>query len=57
MAIYLDCNATTPLEPAVLSLVNRFMEREYGNAASPIHDFGEFARMATEHAQIGRAHV
>lgn len=51
MAIYLDCNATTPLEPAVLSLVNRFMEREYGNAASPIHDFGEFARMATEHAR------
>lgn len=51
MSIYLDCNATTPLEPAVLTLVNRFMEREYGNAASPIHDFGAFARMATEHAR------
>jgi len=51
MAIYLDCNATTPLEPAVLSLVNRFMEREYGNAASPIHDFGTFAQMAVEHAR------
>ncbi|MGE0156888.1 MAG: cysteine desulfurase family protein [Geobacter sp.] len=51
MSIYLDCNATTPLEPAVLTLVNRFMEREYGNAASPIHDFGTFARMATEHAR------
>jgi len=51
MAVYLDCNATTPLEPAVLTLVNRFMERDYGNAASPIHDFGEFARMAVEHAR------
>jgi len=51
MAIYLDCNATTPMEPAVLALVNRFMERDYGNAASPIHDFGEFARMAVEHAR------
>jgi len=51
MAVYLDCNATTPLEPAVLALVTRFMERDYGNAASPIHDFGEFARMAVEHAR------
>lgn len=51
MAIYLDCNATTPLEPAVLALVNRFMERDYGNAASPIHDFGAFAQMAVEHAR------
>lgn len=51
MAIYLDCNATTPPEPAVLTLMHRFMERDYGNAASPIHDFGEFARMAVEHAR------
>jgi len=27
------------------------MERDYGNAASPIHDFGEFARMVVEHAR------
>jgi cysteine desulfurase len=50
-AVYLDCNATTPLEPAVLVLVNRFMERDYGNAASPIHDHGLFARTVVDHAR------
>lgn len=50
-AVYLDCNATTPLEPAVLAVVARFMERDFGNAASPIHDYGVFARMAVEHAR------
>lgn len=51
MAVYLDCNATTPQEPAVTALVQRFMEQHYGNAASPIHDFGEFARMSVDHAR------
>ena len=51
MAVYLDCNATTPLEPGVAALVARFMERDFGNAASPVHDFGIFARMAVEHAR------
>lgn len=51
MSVYLDCNATTPMEPGVLKLVQRFMERDFGNAASPIHDYGEFARMAVEHAR------
>lgn len=51
MAIYLDCNATTPIEPTVLALINRFLERDYGNAASPVHDYGVFARMAVEHAR------
>ena len=51
MPVYLDCNATTPIEPAVLEVVVRFMERDFGNAASPIHDFGTFARMAVEHAR------
>lgn len=51
MAVYLDCNATTPLEPAVKAVVMRFMERDIGNAASPIHDYGLFARMAVEHAR------
>lgn len=52
MAVYLDCNATTPVEPSVASLVMRFLEKEYGNAASPIHDYGLFARTAVEHARM-----
>ncbi|MGC9519413.1 MAG: cysteine desulfurase family protein [Desulfuromonadaceae bacterium] len=54
MPVYLDCNATTPVEPAVAALVTRFVQHEYGNAASPIHDYGMFARAAVEHA---RKHV
>ncbi len=56
MPIYLDCNATTPVEPAVARLAARFLEQDYGNPASPIHDYGLFARAAVEHAraQIGR---
>lgn len=52
MAVYLDCNATTPVEPSVASLVMRFLERDFGNAASPIHDYGLFARAAVEHARM-----
>ena len=52
MAVYLDCNATTPVEPSVASLVMRFLEKDYGNAASPIHDYGLFARAAVEHARM-----
>lgn len=51
MAIYLDCNATTPVEPSVGKLVTRFMEQDFGNAASPIHDYGVFALAAVEHAR------
>jgi cysteine desulfurase len=51
MAIYLDCNATTPIEPSVASVVRRFLEKDFGNAASPIHDYGVFALTAVEHAR------
>ncbi|MDO3377299.1 cysteine desulfurase family protein [Geoalkalibacter halelectricus] len=56
MPIYLDCNATTPVEPGVATLVKRFLEKDFGNPASPIHDYGVFARAAVDHArkQIAR---
>lgn len=31
--------------------MRRFVEQDYGNAASPIHDYGTFARMAVDHAR------
>lgn len=52
MPIYLDCNATTPMEPAVIERMQRFLTTDYGNAASPIHSFGEWARLAVEHARL-----
>lgn len=51
MTIYLDCNATTPVEPSVAATVLRFLEKDFGNAASPVHDYGMFARAAVEHAR------
>lgn len=57
MTIYLDCNATTPVEPSVAKLAARFLEQDFGNPASPIHDYGLFARAAVEHARAQVARV
>jgi len=51
MTTYLDCNATTPVEPEVRDLVLRFMVEEYGNAGSRTHDFGLRAQQAVQHAR------
>lgn len=52
--IYLDCNATTPVEKAVSELCIDFLSKEYGNAGSRTHEFGARAKSAVIHA---RAHV
>lgn len=51
MTIYLDCNATTPIEPEVRDAVVRYMVEEFGNAGSRTHDFGARAKQAVEHAR------
>ena len=43
MSIYLDCNATTPLDPCVQAEIVRCFREEPGNAGSP-HEFGQRAR-------------
>jgi cysteine desulfurase len=43
MTLYLDCNATTPLDPRVREEVVRCFREEYGNAGSP-HEYGLRAR-------------
>jgi cysteine desulfurase len=43
MAIYLDCNATNPIEPRVREEIIRVFDAVYGNAGSP-HEFGEKAK-------------
>jgi cysteine desulfurase len=55
--VYLDCNATTPLEPAVAAAVRRFMEEEYGNAGSRTHEFGAQAKRAVTTARGQVAHL
>ncbi|WP_415238021.1 aminotransferase class V-fold PLP-dependent enzyme [Seleniivibrio woodruffii] len=49
--VYLDCSATTPVEPSVAAVAAKFTEKDYGNAASPVHDYGLFARTAADHAR------
>ena len=51
MPTYLDCNATTPVEPRVQAVVFRFMSEEFGNAGSRTHEFGARAKKAVETAR------
>ncbi len=51
MTIYLDCNATTPVEPQVQDEVFRYMSIEFGNSGSRTHDYGARAKRAVERAR------
>jgi cysteine desulfurase len=48
--IYLDYNATTPVEPTVLEAMLPYFSGEFGNAAS-VHTSGQKARSAVETAR------
>ncbi len=48
--VYLDHNATTPVEPEVLDAMLPYLSGDYGNASS-IHSFGQKARAAVETAR------
>jgi cysteine desulfurase len=47
-SIYLDHNATTPLDPRALAAMMPFLTEEYGNPSSSTHDWGLRARQAVE---------
>jgi cysteine desulfurase len=51
MTTYLDCNATTPMEPAVRDIVLKYMTEEFGNAGSRTHEFGARAKQAVQNAR------
>ena len=48
--IYMDANATTPLLPEVLDAMRPWLVEKFGNASS-IHQYGQQARAAVEHAR------
>jgi len=49
--VYLDCAATTPLDPEVEQELLRYLREEFGNAGSRTHDYGRRARRAVEQAR------
>lgn len=51
MTVYLDCNATTPVEPKVQEEVLRYMAIDFGNSGSRTHDYGARAKRAVEQAR------
>jgi cysteine desulfurase len=51
MPVYLDCAATTPVDPRVRAEVLRFLDDEFGNAGSRTHAWGRRARAAVEQAR------
>ena len=49
--IYLDCNATSPIEPEVLEVVQFYLKEEFGNAGSRTHEMGHKASKAVNDAR------
>lgn len=49
--IYLDCNATTPIEPSVAYKIRHYLEVEFGNAASRTHVWGARGKQAVQVAR------
>ncbi|MBL8417277.1 MAG: cysteine desulfurase [Dechloromonas sp.] len=48
--VYLDHNATTPLDPAVMAAMLPWLESQFGNASSR-HEYGRAARRAVDEAR------
>lgn len=49
--LYLDCCATTPLDPRVREAMLHYFDVEYGNAGSRTHEYGTRAKQAVQQAR------
>jgi cysteine desulfurase len=50
-SVYLDCNATTPIDPRVRQVLLRYLDEEYGNEGSRTHEYGSAAKRAVQLAR------
>ena len=55
--IYLDCNATTPIEPRVAEVAREYLEDEFGNSGSRTHEYGAKAKSAVAKARAAVAEM
>ena len=49
--IYMDHNATTPLDPRVLEVMKPYLTEFFGNPSSTTHEHGRVTREAIEEAR------
>jgi len=57
LPLYLDCNATTPVDPRVADLMVHIFREEVGNAGSTTHEYGRRAKRRVERAREQVAQV
>lgn len=55
--IYLDCNATTPVELSVAEVAKEYLEEEFGNSGSRTHEYGAKAKSAVAGARSAVAEL
>jgi cysteine desulfurase len=51
LPVYLDCNATTPLDPRVREVMLHYFDVDYGNEGSRTHEYGTRAKRAVHQAR------
>ena len=51
LPIYLDCNATTPLDPEMREVLFHYLMEEFGNEGSRTHEYGARAKQAVQKAR------
>lgn len=49
--VYLDCNATTPLDPEVREVLLHYLNEDFGNEGSRTHEYGARAKQAVQKAR------